>query len=110
VNTGLLLVRVVIAMLLFAHATQKLRGWFDGPGLEGASSTFAFALAAIATTLGFTGPGRYSIDHALSMPWNDCGELVASLQGAGALALALSLASVMGPGCCHEEGTTWHHE
>jgi putative oxidoreductase len=98
VNTGLLLVRVVIAMLLFAHATQKLRGWFDGPGLKGASS------------IGFTGPGRYSIDHALSMPWNDCGELVASLQGAGALALALSLASVMGPGCCHEEGTTWHHE
>jgi hypothetical protein len=22
----------------------------------------------------------------------------------------LSLASVMGPGCCHEEGTTWLHE
>jgi putative oxidoreductase len=160
VNTGLLLMRVVIAMLLFAHATQKLRGWFDGPGLEGASSIFArlghqparrmvhaaagcelsgalllaigfgtplaaavvagtmlvagasltllgrtfwnvggggeypFALAAIATTLGFTGPGRYSIDHALSMPWNDCGELVASLQGAGALALACLAAAV----------------
>jgi hypothetical protein len=24
--------------------------------------------------------------------------------------IGLSLASVMGPGCCHEEGTTWRHE
>jgi putative oxidoreductase len=160
VNTGLLLVRVVIAMLLFAHATQKLNGWFDGPGLEGASSIFArmghqparrmvlvaagcelsgaillalgfatplaaalvagtmlvagasltllgrtfwnvggggeypFALAAVAATIAFTGPGRYSIDHALSMPWSDRGELVASLLGAGALALALIVAAV----------------
>ena len=27
-----------------------------------------------------------------------------------AAAKCLSLASLMGPGCCHEEGTTWRHE
>jgi len=160
VNTGLLLVRLVIAVLLFAHAMQKLRGWFHGPGLEVASSIFAklgqqparrmvhlaaacelggatllaigfampfaaavvtgtmlvagasltllgrtfwnaggggeypFALAAIAATLGFTGPGRYSLDHVLSMPWNDRSELAACLMGAGALVLAAVVAAV----------------
>ncbi len=159
-NTGLLFVRLVIASLLFAHATQKLRGWFDGPGIEGASSIFAtlghqpalrmvhlaagcelcgglllaiglatplavaivtgtmlvagasltlrgrtfwnaggggeypFVLAAIATTLGFTGPGHYSLDHLISMPWDDRGELAASLIGAGALVLASVAAAI----------------
>ncbi len=159
-NTGLLLLRLVIAVLLFAHAMQKLRGWFHGPGLEGASAIFArlgqqparrmvhlaagcelsgaallaigfatpfaaavvtgtmlvagasltllggtfwnaggggeypFALAAITATLGFTGPGRYSLDHVLSMPWNDGSELTACLIGAGALVLASVVAAV----------------
>jgi putative oxidoreductase len=160
VNTGLLLLRLVIAVLLFAHAMQKLGGWFDGPGLDVASSMFArlgheparrmvhvavgcelsgatllaigfavplasaivtgtmlvaaasltvlgrtfwnaggggeypLVLAAIATTLGFTGPGRYSLDHVLSMPWNDLGELAACAIGAGVLALASVVAAV----------------
>jgi putative oxidoreductase len=159
-NAGLLLVRVVIAMLLFAHAMQKLRGWFDGPGLELASSIFArlghhparrmvhlaagceltgaillatrvatplaaavvtgtmlvagasltlvgqtfwnaggggeypFALAVIGTTLGLTGPGRYSLDHALSTPWNDRSELAACVIGAAALVVAFVVAAV----------------
>jgi putative oxidoreductase len=152
--------RLLIGMLLFAHAMQKLRGWFDGPGMELASSTFArlghqparpmvqiaagcelsgatllavgfatplaaavvtgtmlvagasltllgrtfwnaggggeypFALAAIGTSLGFAGPGRYSLDHVLSTPWNDHSELAAFLIGALALLLASVVAAI----------------
>ena len=34
-NTGLLLVRVVVGLVMAAHGTQKLFGWFGGYGLSG---------------------------------------------------------------------------
>ena len=40
IDIGMLLLRALIGFVLFAHATQKLRGWFSGPGLEKASSIF----------------------------------------------------------------------
>jgi putative oxidoreductase len=36
-KTGKLLARVVVGGLFIGHGTQKLFGWFDGPGLEAAS-------------------------------------------------------------------------
>lgn len=39
-DAGLLIVRLLVAAILFAHATQKLRGWFSGPGLSGATALF----------------------------------------------------------------------
>lgn len=33
-DTGVLLLRVVIASILSVHAVQKLFGWFSGPGLK----------------------------------------------------------------------------
>src|SRR5260370_14829637 len=83
---------VVAGTMLVAGASLTLLGrtfWNVGGGGE-----YPFALAAIAATIGFTGPGRYSIDYALSMPWSDRGELVAALLGAGALALAFVVAAV----------------
>jgi putative oxidoreductase len=35
VNRGLVLLRVVIGLLFMGHASQKLFGWFGGPGLAG---------------------------------------------------------------------------
>jgi putative oxidoreductase len=35
VNIGRLVVRVVIGGLFIGHGTQKLKGWFGGPGPEG---------------------------------------------------------------------------
>jgi putative oxidoreductase len=40
INIGLFLLRAVLGFLLFAHATQKLVGWFSGPGLQKASAIF----------------------------------------------------------------------
>ncbi|MED3561085.1 DoxX family protein [Bacillus xiapuensis] len=35
VNTGLLIIRLVIGLTFFGHGAQKLFGWFGGTGIEG---------------------------------------------------------------------------
>src|SRR4051794_19782336 len=37
----LLIARVVLGAYMFVHGTQKLFGWFGGPGLDAASKGFA---------------------------------------------------------------------
>lgn len=39
-NAGLLLLRLLLAGLLFGHAAQKLFGWFRGLGAEGTAAVF----------------------------------------------------------------------
>jgi putative oxidoreductase len=36
-SAGLLIIRLVVGLGLAAHGSQKLFGWFDGPGLDGAA-------------------------------------------------------------------------
>ena len=52
-DIGLLLLRLAVGLTLVAHGTQKLFGWFGGPGLNATGQFF--------TVLGFP-PGR---QHAL---------------------------------------------
>ncbi|SCL27335.1 putative oxidoreductase [Micromonospora rhizosphaerae] len=40
IDIGLLVLRALIGFILFAHATQKLAGWFSGPGLDRAALIF----------------------------------------------------------------------
>ena len=40
-DAGLLVLRALLAAVLFAHATQKLWGWFGGPGRAKSSEMFA---------------------------------------------------------------------
>jgi putative oxidoreductase len=40
IDVGLLLLRLLIGFVLFAHATQKLLGWFHGPGLTKSAVAF----------------------------------------------------------------------
>lgn len=60
-DTGLLILRLVLGLLMAAHGTQKLLGWFGGPGLAGASGMFEslgfrpgrlFAVAAAGSEIG----------------------------------------------------------
>ena len=39
-SEGLLIIRVVLGALLFAHGTQKLFGWYGGHGLDGTGGFF----------------------------------------------------------------------
>jgi putative oxidoreductase len=39
-DTGLLLLRVVLGLLMMGHGSQKLFGWFGGHGLEGTGGAF----------------------------------------------------------------------
>jgi len=72
-NTGLLILRLVVGLGLAAHGAQKLFGWFGGHGLEGTGRFLeglgfrpgrSFALAAglaefsggLLTALGLLGP------------------------------------------------------
>lgn len=47
-----LVVRLALGVIFFAHGTQKLFGWFGGPGLRGTIATFAehLGIPAAATT------------------------------------------------------------
>jgi putative oxidoreductase len=38
INLGLLLVRLVFGTLMMGHGSQKLFGWFKGPGVQGTAS------------------------------------------------------------------------
>src|SRR5438128_1571 len=121
-SIGLLLARVIIGLLMAAHGTQKLFGWFGGYGLEKTGGFFeqlgfrpgrAFVTAAslseiaggLLVTLGFLGPVgpalmiSVMIVAAISVHWGHGlfaatnGIEVPALYAAIALALAL-----VGPG------------
>src|SRR5256712_12123337 len=44
VSRPLLIVRVVLGVIFFAHGAQKVFGWFGGPGLRGVIAYFKQAL------------------------------------------------------------------
>ncbi|MBY0492615.1 MAG: DoxX family protein [Cyanobacteria bacterium] len=75
-DAGLLLVRVVFGLVMAAHGSQKLLGWFGGHGLAGTGGFFE--------TLGFR-PGRFFAMAA------GASELV------GGLLVALGLLGPLGP-------------
>ncbi|CAM5569963.1 DoxX family protein [Streptomyces abikoensis] len=39
-SLGVLLLRMMLGIIMIAHGTQKLFGWFDGPGLDGTAKGF----------------------------------------------------------------------
>jgi putative oxidoreductase len=43
-STALLLLRLVLGAVIFAHGSQKVLGWFGGYGLQGTKGYFANAL------------------------------------------------------------------
>jgi putative oxidoreductase len=75
-DVGLLLARMVFGLLMAAHGTQKLFGWFGGYGLAGTAGYFE--------SLGFR-PGRFFAGAA------------ASTEIAGGLLVAFGLLGPLGP-------------
>jgi len=57
-NLGLLLIRVIFGLVMVAHGSQKLFGWFGGYGLSGTGGFFE--------SLGFRPGRRFAFAAALS--------------------------------------------
>jgi putative oxidoreductase len=74
-DLGLLILRLVLAAILYMHATQKLFGWFSGPGLDRATNLFE--------SLGQR-PGR------------EMAKLAAACEATGAFLVATGLATPLG--------------
>src|SRR5450759_3969063 len=82
-DIGLLTLRLVVGLYLFGHGTQKLFGWFGGPGLRGhaqnmtrlgfrpaalwATASTAGEIGGLLLALGFLSP-LGSLGVAASMP------------------------------------------
>ena len=80
---GRLLLRLTIGSIFIEHGTQKLFGWFGGPGLEGTAQSFE--------SLGLR-PGRV---HALAAGTAESGGGLLLVLGAATPAAAAALSSVM---------------
>jgi putative oxidoreductase len=93
-DTGLLIGRVVFGLLMAAHGTQKLFGWFGGYGLAGTGGFFE--------SLGFR-PGRFFA--ALASSAELVGGTMAALGFLGPIGPALML-SVM---IVAAASVHWHH-
>jgi putative oxidoreductase len=76
-DIGLLLLRLVVGLTVAAHGTQKLVGWFGGPGLS--------AIGQFFTVLGFPPGRRHALMAAL-------GEIVSGVLLAAGLATPLAAA------------------
>jgi len=50
---GILLIRIVVGIVFMGHGSQKLFGWFSGPGLRGTANGFG--------QLGYRSPERMAI-------------------------------------------------
>jgi len=74
-NLALLAIRLGVGGTLIAHGTQKLFGWFDGPGLEGTAEGFK--------QMGFPDPKRAAQMSGLA-------------EAAGGASLALGLGTGIG--------------
>ena len=52
VNTALLIIRVTLGVIFFAHGAQKVMGWYGGYGLKGTTGYFKTAMG-IPITMGY---------------------------------------------------------
>lgn len=99
IDAGLLMLRLSLGVLMAAHGLQKLAGWFNGPGLRGASEYFA--------SLGYRG--------GLLMAWTaGLTELGAGVLLAGGAAFPLAVAGLVGlllnvAVAGHAGGGFWNH-
>ncbi len=88
-SIGLLVLRIVLGLVIFGHGTQKLLGWWKGPGLRGAAGFFG-------GMLGFRPAGFWTVTTALAETLG--GGLVAlgllAQPAAVAVAAAMAVATV----------------
>ncbi|WP_172652492.1 DoxX family protein [Rhodococcus opacus] len=98
-DTGLLILRLLIAAVLFAHAMQKAAGWFHGPGLDGATALFG--------KLGQT-PPRTKVKLAAACEISAAVLLASGLASAVGAAIAAATMLVAGASLILLTGSVWN--
>jgi putative oxidoreductase len=88
-DIALLILRVVVGLLLVGHGSQKLFGWFGGPGLKG---TAGF----LGGMLGFRPATPWAWASALAETLGGLGLLLGFLNPLGSLGIAASMLTAIG--------------
>ncbi|MBI2552551.1 DoxX family protein [Candidatus Uhrbacteria bacterium] len=78
---GLLILRVAVGLVFFAHGAQKLLGWFGGPGIAGT--------AGFLGQLGFAGAGFWAWALALAEFFGGLGLILGLCTGIAAILLGI---------------------
>jgi putative oxidoreductase len=79
-DVGLLVLRLIVGLYLFGHGTQKLFGWFGGPGMAGTEG--------FVRSLGFRPPKVWAINVALAETVGGLLLVLGLLNPLGSLAIA----------------------
>jgi putative oxidoreductase len=82
-DLGLVILRVVFGLLMIGHGTQKLFGWFRGPGLHGASGFVA--------SRGFAPAGFWTVTGSLSETAGGLLFVLGFLSPLGSIAIAAAM-------------------
>lgn len=96
---ALLLLRIVLAAILYMHATQKLFGWFSGPGLDKAGQLFE--------SLGQR-PGRELAQVAVACELGGATLVLAGLATPLGAAVLAGTMTVAGASLTMAKGTVWN--
>ncbi|MEU7133818.1 DoxX family membrane protein [Streptomyces sp. NPDC046261] len=91
VSLGLLLLRLMLGIIMTGHGTQKLFGWFGGPGIDGTAKAF--------DSVGYPAPKAMAVIAGLS-------ETLGGLGLALGLLTPLAAAAVLGT-MINALGATW---
>jgi putative oxidoreductase len=90
VNVGILLLRVVLALILLAHSSQKTLGWFHGLGIEKNSAWFS-SLGLQPARMMVTFAAVAEVSSAISIGTGFLAPLGAAVAGAAMLVAGLTM-------------------
>jgi putative oxidoreductase len=96
VDSGILLLRIVVGSVFFAHGAQKLFGWWGGGGIQGTAKWLG--------STGFRPPFLMAVLVALS---ESSGALLVVGVATPFVALALAAAMVVAVGTAHWKNGFW---
>src|SRR6266536_3181332 len=82
-DVGLLVLRVIVGLYLFGHGSQKLFGWFGGPGLAGTEG--------MVRSLGFRPTRLWALNSGLAEAVGGLLLLLGLLSPLGSLAIIASM-------------------
>ncbi|GAA2724741.1 MULTISPECIES: DoxX family protein [Streptomyces] len=88
ISLGLLLIRMMLGIIMMVHGTQKLFGWFEGPGINGTAKFFA--------QVGYPAPKTMAVVAGMSEGLGGAGIFLGLLTPLAAAALLGTMINALG--------------